>query len=73
MRLSGSRVNPIKWVLDMEQMVVGTNASEIRIQGSDIDAPLTPSTAGHKRQSSYGSGDVQAILLGSSAMLLSGR
>ena len=71
MRISGSRVNPIKWILDMEQLVVGTNASEIRIQGSDIDAPLTPSTAGHKRQSSYGSGDVQAILLGSSAMFVS--
>ncbi|MDY0258507.1 MAG: hypothetical protein RBR41_02425 [Desulfovibrio sp.] len=71
LRINGSRVNPIKWMLDMEQLVVGTNASEIRIQGSDIDSPLTPSTTGHKRQSSYGSCDVQAILLGSSAMFVS--
>lgn len=71
LRLNGSRVNPIKWLLDMEQLVVGTNATEIRIQGADMDAPLTPATAGHKRQSSYGSCDVQAILLGSSAMFVS--
>lgn len=71
LRINGSRVNPIKWLLDMEQLVVGTNASEIRIQGADMDAPLTPSTAGHKRQSSYGSNDVQAILLGNSAMFVS--
>lgn len=71
LRLGGSRVNPVKWLLDMEQLVVGTNAAEIRIQGADIDSPLTPNTAGHKRQSSYGSNDVQAILLGSSAMFVS--
>jgi hypothetical protein len=71
LRLQGSRVNPIQWILDMEQLVVGTNASEIRIQGRDLDAPLTPQTAGHKRQSSYGSNEVQAILLGSSAMFCS--
>ena len=71
MRLNGSRVNPIKWMLDMEQLVVGTNQSEIKIQGSSMDAPLTPKTAGHRRQSSYGSNDVKAILLGSSAMFVS--
>ena len=71
MRINGSRVNPVMWILDMEQLIVGTNASEIRIQGADIDSPLTPQTAGHKRQSSYGSNGVQAILLGSSAMFVS--
>lgn len=71
LRLNGSRVNPIKWMLDMEQLVVGTNTSEIRIQGSDIDSPLTPASTGHKRQSNYGSNDVQAIMLGSSAMFVS--
>lgn len=71
LRLHGSRVNPIMWMLDMEQLVVGTNTSEIRVQGRDIDAPLTPETAGHKRQSSYGSNNVQAIMLGSSAMFCS--
>lgn len=55
----------------MEQLLAGTNASEIRIQGRDIDTPLTPATAGHKRQSSYGSNAVQAIMLGSSAMFCS--
>ncbi|MDR2820961.1 MAG: hypothetical protein LBB60_10600 [Desulfovibrio sp.] len=71
LRINGSRVNPIMWMLDMEQLVIGTNASEIRIQGRDLDSPLTPETAGHKRQSSYGSNSVQAILLGSSAMFCS--
>ena len=71
LRLVGSRVNPIMWLLDVEQLLAGTNASEIRIQGRDIDAPLTPATAGHKRQSSYGSNNVQAIMLGSSAMFCS--
>ena len=71
LRVTGSRVNPIMWLLDMEQLVVGTNASEIRVQGRDIDSPLTPQTTGHKRQSSYGSNYVQAIMLGSSAMFVS--
>jgi len=71
LRLEGSRVNPIMWLMDVEQLVVGTNASEIRIQGTSIDSPLTPETTGHKRQSSYGSNDVQAIMLGSSVMFCS--
>lgn len=71
LRLNGSRVNPIMWMLDMEQLVVGTNASEIRVMGSEVDAPLTPETAGHKRQSSYGSNSVQAILLSESAIFVS--
>jgi hypothetical protein len=71
LRLNGSRVNPIMWMLDMEQLLVGTNASEIRIQGADIEAPLTPQTTGHKRQSSYGSSKVQAIMLGASGMFVS--
>jgi hypothetical protein len=71
LRLHGSRVNPIMWLLDMEQLVIGTNASEIRVMGSDLNAPLTPETAGHKRMSSYGSGPMQAILLGESAMFAS--
>lgn len=71
LRLNGSRVNPIMWMLDMEQLVVGTNASEIRVMGADVDAPMTPETAGHKRQSSYGSNGVQAVLLGESAIFVS--
>ena len=71
LRVGGSRVNPLRWMLDLEQLVVGTNAGEIRIQGADMDSPLTPQTTGHRRQSSYGSGEVEAILLGSSAMFVS--
>jgi len=71
LRVQGSRTNPIMWLLDMEQLVVGTNGSEVRVQGRDIDAPLTPATAGHRRQSTYGSNNVQAIMHGSSAAFVS--
>lgn len=71
LRLTGSRVNPIMWLLDMEQLLVGTNQSEIRVQGRDLDAALTPATAGYKVQSRYGSMNTKAIMLGESAMFCS--
>lgn len=71
LRLNGSRINPIQWLVDAEQLVVGTNTSEIRVQGRDIDAPLTPETAGYKKQSSYGSNKVQSIMHGESVIFCS--
>ncbi|WP_461210078.1 ubiquitin-activating E1 FCCH domain-containing protein [Desulfocurvus sp. DL9XJH121] len=57
--LSGARVNPIRWIVDQQELLVGTNAGEVKVWSGSSSEGLTPSRAFCKRQSAYGSGPVQ--------------
>jgi hypothetical protein len=69
--LSGSRVNPIRWILDQSELVAGTNASEVKIWSGSSSAPMTPLECQTKRQSAYGSAPVQAKLISSVLLFVS--
>lgn len=60
--LSGARVNPIRWVMDQQELLVGTNASEIKVWSGSQGEGMTPAKAQRKRQSAYGSSSVQPQL-----------
>ncbi|NJB68531.1 hypothetical protein GGQ74_002204 [Desulfobaculum xiamenense] len=61
--LSGSRVNPIRWVMDQEHLLVGTNASEIKVWSGTDGEGMTPSRCQRKRQSAHGSASLPAQLV----------
>ncbi|WP_028586305.1 carbohydrate-binding protein [Desulfocurvus vexinensis] len=57
--LSGSRVNPIRWIADQEELLVGTNAGELKVWSGLEGEGMTPAKVQRKRQSSHGSAAVQ--------------
>lgn len=68
---TGTRMNPIQWLIDQADLLVGTNSSELIItSGSDAD-PVTPARCQTKRQSAYGSSGVPALLIGSGVVFVS--
>ena len=55
----------IKWLASHEVLLIGTKADEWRLGSSDPAKPLTPDEpSAPRRQTGYGSGDLQAILIG---------
>lgn len=53
--------NDIRWIDSIENLLIGTSGDEWRISSNDIYTPLTPTTFSAKRQTTYGSADIQAI------------
>ena len=69
--LSGARVNPIRWVVDQEDLLVGTNASEVRVWSGSEGQAMTPSDRQCKRQSANGSAKAPALLAGGAVLFVS--
>lgn len=61
--LSGSRVNPIRWVMDQQDLLVGTNAGEVKVWSGSAGEGMTPSKVQRKRQSGHGSAAVPAQMV----------
>jgi hypothetical protein len=69
--LSGSRMNPLNWFVDQEELLFGTNASEGRIWSGAENEPLTPANCQARRQTAYGSGNVPARLVADGVLFVS--
>jgi hypothetical protein len=69
--LSGSRVNPIRWIMDQSELVAGTNASEVKVWSGSSDEAMTPASYQAKRQSAHGSASIQAKLISSVILFVS--
>ncbi len=69
--LSGARVNPIRWVVDQEDLLVGTNASEVRVWSGSEGQAMTPADRQCKRQSANGSARRPALLAGGAVLFVS--
>lgn len=68
---TGTRMSPIQWLIDQDDLLVGTNTAELILtSGSDAD-PVSPANCYPKRQSAYGSSDVQALLIGNGVVFVS--
>lgn len=61
--LLSDQVNAIKWMVNQNYLLIGTSGGEWRIGGASATEPLTPTSVNAKRQSTYGSADVQGILV----------
>lgn len=58
------RVNRIRWMVPSDFLFLGTVGGEFRFGGSSSSDPVTPTSVNAKRQSTYGSKNLQAILIG---------
>lgn len=64
--------SPVKWMVDAEDLFVGTNDSEGRIWSGTDGEPMTPEAAQSKRISgSSGSCDVRGVLVGNGVLYVS--
>ncbi|MBU1002373.1 MAG: hypothetical protein KKE73_07600 [Proteobacteria bacterium] len=69
--LSGSRINPIRWIMDSEELLVGTNASEVKVWSGTSGEGMTPSRVQRKRQSAHGSAFLPAQLVSNEVLFVS--
>lgn len=69
--LSGSRVNPIRWIADQEELLVGTNAGELKVWSGLDGEGMTPAKVQRKRQSSHGSAPLPAEAVSGAVLFVS--
>lgn len=62
--LASDRVNRIRWMVPSDFLFIGTAGGEFRFGGASSSDPVTPTSVNVKRQSTYGSKNVQAVLIG---------
>lgn len=63
-------VDTINFALPLQRMAIGTAGSEIAIQSSSFDEPLTPTNANAKTVSTQGSAMVRAVAVDSSGVFV---
>lgn len=61
--INADRVNAIRWMCPQDYLLIGTVGGEWRFGGASTGDPLTPTSVIAKRQSTYGSADIQALLV----------
>lgn len=70
--INARQVNAIRDLVPLDSLLVLTTGGEWKVTGGQDDV-VTPSTIGIKPQSSYGTGNLQARVLGESAIFLQGQ
>lgn len=69
--VSGSRINPIMWMVDTEDLFMGTKSSEVRMWSGTDGEPLTPAACQTKRTGALGASEVPGQLVGNSVLYVS--
>jgi hypothetical protein len=62
--LAADQVNAIRWLMPARALMVGTVGGEWRVSASSTDDPITPTNISIKRQTTYGSANIQAVFVG---------
>ena len=68
--IAADQVNTIRWMLPQTSLLAGTIGGEWKISATKEDEPLSPSNINAKRQSNYGSANIQAINIGNNIIYL---
>jgi hypothetical protein len=68
--IAANQVNVIRYLKAQRTLVIGTTAAEYTVSADGTDASITPSNITIKRQSSYGSANVDAITAGNAVLFL---
>ncbi len=68
--VGSGRQNAIRWIVSKNALILGTYGGEHLLGASDDKESLTPTNVTAKIQSTYGSEDVQAILVGDSILFV---
>ena len=70
-RMGGGKLNPIAWVSDRRNLLVGTNDAEFSFSGGSGNEPLTPENTGYQREGVYGSANITPLPLEDAVMFIS--
>jgi hypothetical protein len=68
--IAANQVNVIRYLKAQRTLVIGTTAAEYTVSADGTDASITPTNITIKRQSSYGSANVDAITAGNAILFL---
>jgi len=68
--VGSGRQNAIRWIVSKNALVLGTYGGEHVLGASDDKEAMTPTNVNAKIQSTYGSEDIQAILVGDSILFV---
>lgn len=61
--IAADKVNAIRWIVPQSALMIGTLDAEWKLIASGSDEALTPSNAALRRQSTFGSASLQALLV----------
>jgi hypothetical protein len=68
--IASNQVNAIRYLKAVRTLVVGTTGGEFTVSADGTDASITPTNITIKRQSSFGSANVDAIPAGNAILFL---
>ena len=68
--IAANQVNVIRYLKAQRTLVIGTTAAEYTVSADGTDASITPTNITIKRQSSYGSANVDAVTAGNAILFL---
>ena len=68
--INSGQIDEIRWLVPQERLVIGTAGSEWSLGASDERKAITPTGFDLKRKTSYGSNNVQALLVNSAVLFL---
>lgn len=68
--IGSGRQNAIRWIISKNTLILGTYGGEHVLGASDEKEALTPTNVTAKIQSTYGSEDIQAILVGDAILFV---
>jgi len=61
--IAADQVNAIKWLIPQNSLLAGTSGGEWQISSTNLNEPITPTNVAVRRQSTYGSADIQAVMI----------
>ena len=61
--IAAKGVNPIQWIAAMDKLLIGTKGGEWVMKSSGADEAVTPSNVSIKRESTWGSSNIQALVV----------
>jgi len=64
------QVNAIRWMIPQSKLLIGTSGGEWTLSAQTPEEPLTPTNISARRQSVYGSADIQGIATGHQAIFV---
>ena len=68
--IGSNEVNVIRYLVSGSQLVVGTSGGEFIVKASSFDTPLTPINTQIKQQTTFGSANIQPLLVGNSTLFV---
>jgi len=68
--IGSGRQNAIRWIISKNSLIIGTYGGEHILGASDDKEAMTPTNVTAKIQSTYGSEDIQSILVGDSILFI---